>query len=272
MGVPVTNTLLGKGIFPETHELSVGMLGMHGTAYANKAVVDCDLIMSVGSRWDDRIVGKLSEFCTDAVKLHIDIDPAEMGKMVIPDVSVVGDANAVMERLLEECSPGEIPEIGLNRSKCGKRRFHFPTKPKVRFALRPSSMSFTSKPKARPSLRRMLDNTRCGRHSFINQIIPTPGCLPAGEPWDMVFRRPLVPNWRGRTQWSQLICGDGGFQMTLPELSTAAIQKLPIKILVIDNKYLGMVRQWQHLFYDNRLSGVELTGNPDFVKVAEGYG
>ena len=95
--MPVTNTLLGKGAFPEQHELSVGMLGMHGTAYANKAVVECDLIMSIGGRWDDRITGKLSEFCSDAVKIHVDIDPAEYNKVVMPDVFIQGDGLEVLE-------------------------------------------------------------------------------------------------------------------------------------------------------------------------------
>ena len=97
---PVTTTLLGKGAFPETHPLSVGMLGMHGTAYANKTVVDCDLIMAIGARWDDRITGKVSEFCRDATKIHIDVDPAEFGKIIDPDVSIAGDAKLVLEDLI----------------------------------------------------------------------------------------------------------------------------------------------------------------------------
>ena len=97
---PVTTTLLGKGAFPETHTLSVGMLGMHGTAYANKTVVDCDLIMAIGARWDDRITGKVSEFCRDATKIHIDVDPAEFGKIIDPDVSIAGDAKLVLEDLI----------------------------------------------------------------------------------------------------------------------------------------------------------------------------
>ena len=103
--MPVTNTLLGKGSFPETHKLSVGMLGMHGTAYANKAVIGCDLIMSVGGRWDDRITGKLSEFCPDATKIHVDIDPAEYGKVVMPDVFIEGDARQVLEELIHYVEP-----------------------------------------------------------------------------------------------------------------------------------------------------------------------
>jgi acetolactate synthase-1/2/3 large subunit len=100
LGIPVTNTLLGKGCFPETHELSLGMLGMHGTAYANLAVQHCDLIMSVGSRWDDRIVGKLEEFCSHARKIHVDIDPAEINKTVQVDCAVIGDARLVLQSLL----------------------------------------------------------------------------------------------------------------------------------------------------------------------------
>jgi acetolactate synthase-1/2/3 large subunit len=101
---PVTTTLLGKGAFPETHELSVGMLGMHGTAYANKAVVGCDMIMAIGARWDDRITGKVSEFCPTASKIHIDIDPAEFGKIIQPDVSINGDARLVLQGVDSTCS------------------------------------------------------------------------------------------------------------------------------------------------------------------------
>ena len=108
--VPVTNTLLGKGAFPESHPLALGMLGMHGTAYANRAVEHCDLIMSVGSRWDDRIVGKLSEFCPRARKIHVDIDPAEIGKVVQVDCAIIGDARRVLEAMLPASEPGDTAE------------------------------------------------------------------------------------------------------------------------------------------------------------------
>ncbi|MFW5686103.1 MAG: thiamine pyrophosphate-binding protein, partial [Spirochaetota bacterium] len=108
--IPVTNTLLGKGCFPETHELSLGMLGMHGTAYANKAIVDCDLVMSIGSRWDDRIVGKYSTFCPDAVKIHVDIDEAEFEKTLGMDCAIHGDARLVIEALEQIAEPGETEE------------------------------------------------------------------------------------------------------------------------------------------------------------------
>src|SRR5215217_320721 len=120
--IPVVNTLLGKGGFPETHELSLGMLGMHGTAYANKAIVDCDLIMSIGSRWDDRITGKLSEFCKDAVKIHVDIDPAEIGKMIKPDCAIIGDARLVIEELLPLTQKGDTAAWVAHIKKL-KRRF-----------------------------------------------------------------------------------------------------------------------------------------------------
>ena len=102
---PITNTLLGKGAFPETHRLSLGMLGMHGTAYANKALTMCDLILSIGSRWDDRINGNPAKFCIGAKKLHVDIDPAEMGKIVQPDASAIGDARLIIEELIKHVEP-----------------------------------------------------------------------------------------------------------------------------------------------------------------------
>jgi len=110
MQIPVTNTLLGKGCFPDTHELSLGMLGMHGTAYANKAVYECDLIMSIGSRWDDRITGKISEFCRNAVKIHIDIDPSEIDKVIKVDESIVGDAKTVLEAMAPYLEKGDTEE------------------------------------------------------------------------------------------------------------------------------------------------------------------
>ena len=269
---PIVNTLLGKGATDETHPLHLGMLGMHGTAYANKAVVGCDLIMAIGARWDDRITGKLDEFCVDAVKIHVDIDPAEFNKMVIPDVSIMGDARLVVEDLIPLIQSGDTGEW---LAQCDEWRNKYPLKYPKQGGLR---------------AQRVLDGlnqvtqgqailtTDVGQH----QMWAAQFCLSSknrhwlssGGAGTMGFGFPAAigasfgcPN---KKVWA--IVGDGGFQMTQAELATAAIHDLPVKCLIINNNYLGMVRQWQEIFFENRLSGVDLEGNPDFVKLAQAYG
>ncbi len=270
--MPVTNTLLGKGAFPEQHALSVGMLGMHGTAYANKAVVGCDLIMSVGGRWDDRITGKLAEFCPDAKKIHIDIDPAEYGKVVMPDVFIEGDARQVLEELINYVEPIDtaawLAQIDDWKAK-------YPLKYGKRGGLK---MQAVIDRLYELTAGRAVVTTDVGQHQrWAAQFYKTAHhrqWLSSGGAGTMGFGFPAAVGAQfGRPEETVVaICGDGGFQMTLCELATAVVHRLPIKILVLDNKYLGMVRQWQNLFFDNRLSGVDLEGNPDFVKLAESYG
>ena len=269
---PVTTTLLGKGAFPETHPLSVGMLGMHGTAYANKTVVDCDLIMAIGARWDDRITGKVSEFCPDATKIHIDVDPAEFGKIIDPDVSIAGDAKLVLEDLIPLVSKLESQPWLKQIDKWKKK---YPLKFPKRGGLRAQQVL---KELDRLTDSKAIISTDVGQHQmWTAQFCKTNEerkWLSSGGAGTMGYGLPSAIG-------AQLGCpdelvvavvGDGGFQMTMPELATAAIQKLPIKILIINNRYLGMVRQWQQLFFDNRESGVDMMGNPDFVKIGEAYG
>ena len=269
---PVTTTLLGKGAFSEMHPLSVGMLGMHGTAYANKAVINCDLIMAIGARWDDRITGKVSEFCPNATKIHIDIDPAEFGKIIQPDVSVNGDAADVLAEL--------IPLVDkLDTSAWLKKienwKIKYPLKFPKRGGLRAQHVLAELD---RLTGSNAIISTDVGQHQMwaaqFCKSIRERQWLSSGGAGTMGYGFPAAigaqlgkPN-----DLVVAVVGDGGFQMTMSELATAAIHKLPMKIIIINNSYLGMVRQWQELFFDNRESGVDMEGNPDFVKIGEAFG
>lgn len=272
MQCPVTLTLLGKGAFPETHPLSLGMLGMHGTAYANKALVACDLICSIGSRWDDRINGNNDEFCIGAKKIHIDIDPAEINKIVKPDLSIVGDAKLVIEELIKHVGKLDTAEW-LKELEFYKKEFplNYSDKDGLTAQRVIDDLYTVTKGKA-------VVTTDVGQHQmWASQFYKTDSChnwLSSGGAGTMGYGFPAAIGAQfGRPgELVVAIVGDGGFQMTLCELATAAVNNQPVKVIVVDNKYLGMVRQWQELFFDNRLSGVDLKGNPDFVKLAESYG
>lgn len=271
---PVTNTLLGKGCFSEEHPYSLGMLGMHGTAYANYATTRCDLILSIGSRFDDRINGKNDEFCPNAKKLHIDIDPSEIGKVVEPDAFICADAKAALKSLLPliktKDSSKWIQELfdyreihPLSESKQLTRNLAAFQVIDAIYKLAPQNS---------------IVSTDVGQHQMwaAQHFLSTGNrtWLSSGGAGTMGFGFPAAIGAQLAKPKNTVICivGDGGFQMTQCELATAAKENLPVKILVIDNKYLGMVRQWQELFFDNRLSGVALDDNPDFVTLAKAYG
>ncbi|HCI44094.1 MAG TPA: biosynthetic-type acetolactate synthase large subunit [Candidatus Omnitrophica bacterium] len=268
---PVTNTLLGKGEFPETDPLSLGMLGMHGTAYANKALTRCDLICSIGSRWDDRINGNPPKFCPGAKKIHIDIDAAEMGKIVQPDACCVGDARLVVEELLKYVKPHDTKNW---LKELDGYRQQYPLKFETKGGL---TAQYVLHELQEIIQGKAIVTTDVGQHQMWSAQfnLSTEGrkWISSGGAGTMGFGFPAAIGAQfGRpNDLVVAVVGDGGFQMTLAELSTLYNSKLPVKVLIIDNKYLGMVRQWQELFFDNRLSGVDLEGNPDFVKLAEAY-
>jgi acetolactate synthase-1/2/3 large subunit len=272
MKSPVTNTLLGKGAFPESHELSLGMLGMYGTAYANKAVLECDLIMSIGSRWDDRIVGDPKNFCPKAKKIHIDIDPAEIGKIILPDAYAIGDAKKILAALLEKVNP--IGDRAWN-GRTAELKMSYPLSYEKQGELKAQHVISAL---YQATGGNAIVTTDVGLHQmwaaqFFKTSIPN-SWLSSGGAGTMGFGLPAAIGAQLSAPSVPVlaIVGDGGFQMTLAELSTAVVHKLPVKIIVIDNKYLGMVRQWQEMFLDKRYSGVDMVGNPDFAALAEAYG
>lgn len=270
--IPVCSTLLGKGIFDETHELSLGMLGMHGTAYANKAICEADLIFNVGSRFDDRIIGQADKFGRNAHIIHIDIDPSEMGKMIQPDLKIVADAKVALAELNKLIEPLETSAWLATLDGYKKR---FPLAYKKQGGLKMQHILDV--------LDQLTDSnavitTDVGQHQMwsaqFNKSKAPWNWISSGGAGTMGFGFPAAIGAQiGRPGETVVaVVGDGGFQMTLFELATAVLQKLPVKILVLNNHFLGMVRQWQELFFENRKSGVDLEGNPDFVKLAESYG
>ena len=269
---PVTNTLLGKGGFPETHELALGMLGMHGNAWANHALDQCDLILSIGSRFDDRINGNNEKFCPEAIKLHIDIDQTEIDKIVQTDASICADAKVALE-YLNTCVQPMSTKQWLEELNAVRVRH-----PLV--AQRTSGISASGVIQKMYELTsgKAIVSTDVGQHQMWAAqffLVDKPDTwLSSGGAGTMGFGMPAAIGAQMAVPDATVIAfvGDGGFQMTECELATAAIHKLPIKIVILDNKCLGMVRQWQELFYDERYSGIDLVGNPDFVKLADAFG
>jgi acetolactate synthase I/II/III large subunit len=277
--IPVTTTLMGKGAFNEIHPLSVGMLGMHGTAYANWAVTDCDLLIAVGARFDDRVTGKLEGFAADAKVIHIDIDPAEVGKNRTPDVPIVGDIKQVLMQLLQrvrELSLGNNPEqtrAWLETIDCWRTDNPL-VAPSYDGLLAPQEVVVECRRQAPDAYY----TTDVGQHQmwaaqFLNNL-PRHWISSAGL-GTMGFGVPAAMGVQKALPNEQVICisGDASFQMNLQELGTIKHYGLNVKIVIINNGWQGMVRQWQEAFYEENYSSSEMApSQPDFMLLAQAYG
>ncbi|MCE5251098.1 biosynthetic-type acetolactate synthase large subunit [bacterium] len=273
INAPVTTTLMGLGGFPASHPYWVGMPGMHGTYTANMAFTECDLVIAVGARFDDRVTGKIEGFAPNAKIIHIDMDPAAIAKNVEVDIAVVGDARAILGQLLEVVEPRG--RNGWNDYIEKMKKTHQPTYDRDSGILKPQyvveqiyevtkgeaiittevgqNQMFASLYYKFDKPRRFISSGGLGTMGY---GFPAAIGAQLGKPDAVVFD----------------IAGDGSIQMNIQELATAVEQKLPVNIAILNNQYLGMVRQWQELFYNKRYSGTCIECQPDFVKLAEAYG
>ena len=274
-GIPVITTLLGLSSFPSGHPLNLGMLGMHGMYWANIAVDEADLILGVGMRFDDRVTGRASTFAPHARIIHVDIEPTQIGRNVPVEVALPGDAKAVMRALTPLVSHTPRPEWmeHINQMRRDHPSLAIPPSDKLQtqhvmsslndvLQEDPGAMVVTGVGSA-SDVGGAVPFLQQGQHLCIIGRSGSHGLRGAGSPGDAGGKA------GGTTVWS--IAGDGGFQMTLQELITAAEEKLPVKYALINNGHLGMVRQWQEMYFDNHLKAVPVPG-PDYVKLAEAYG
>ena len=270
--IAVATSLMGKGSIPEDHELSLGLLGMHGLESTNNAVTDCDCLIAIGCRFSDRTTGKVSEFAPNATKIHIDIDPAEIGKNVPIDIPIVGDAKITLQSLIEEYgdeAANWTSEVVENRKAyVPKMNFNtLPLKPQevikdIMEAITPTTIVSTD----------VGQNQMWMAHYYQTRNPRT--FLSSGGLGTMGYSLPAAIGAQiAKPDENVLaICGDGGFQMVSQELATIHEYDLPIVTCVLNNRLLGMVAQWQVLYYDERISQTKLAPTPDFVKLAESYG
>ena len=281
MQIPVVTTLMGKGAMRCSNPLNLGPVGMHGSKYANMAVTECDLLIAVGARFSDRVTGKVSEFAPHAKIIHIDIDPAEIGKIINPVVPIVGDAKGVLAAINERLAKADAQPIDrawVDDVFSWRERWPFYTSDFSDYpnAIAPEVVLHKLSQKLDPEA--SIVTTEVGQHQmWAHQNIHREHArtfISSGGLGTMGFGFPAAIGAKIGCPESEVVCvaGDGSFQMNSQEMATAKINDVPVKVLIIDNRALGMVHQWQSLFYNKRYSFTELADNPDFVKLADAYG
>ena len=271
--IPTTVTLMGLGAFPETHELAMEMPGMHGSCCANYAFTDADLVVAIGARFDDRVTGKLDLFSPKSQKVHIDIDPSCIGKNVWVDVPIVGDAKNVLRELNKRVDRKTDIEPWLRQIDDWKTKYPFEYRQKgdkimPQYVIEEIYNLYSD----------AMVTADVGQHQMwaaqYFKFTEPRQWLNSGGLGTMGFSMPaMIGAQIGRPDKTQVnINGDGSFIMTIQELVPAVSMKLPLKIFIINNMYLGMVRQWQELFFNKRYAAVDYHDNPDFAKLAEAFG
>ncbi len=281
MQIPVVTSLMGKGAMRCSNPLNLGPVGMHGSKYANMAVTECDLLIAVGARFSDRVTGKVDEFAPHAKIIHIDIDPAEIGKIIDPAVPIVGDAKVVLGAINDRLEKTEAQPVGTDwvKTVCEwRKRWPLYTEDFEDFPgmIAPEVVLSHLSDKLDPEA--SIVTTEVGQHQmWAHQNIHREHArtfLSSGGLGTMGFGFPAAIGAKIGCPEDEVVCiaGDGSFQMNSQEMATAAINKVGVKVLIMDNRALGMVHQWQRLFYNERYSFTELDANPDFVKLADAYG
>ena len=273
---PVTTTLMGLGAIPTEHEMNLGMPGIHGHAIANRAVMECDLLITVGARFDDRMTGAVDKFAPEAKIIHIDIDPAEIGKNVRVNIPIVGNVKTVLKEIIQDLKDNK--PVGrttwynqVQQWKNQALNYYPNSEDNITTRMVLQRLNEISRGK-------LVVTTDVGQHQmfaaqFLNLNKPK-SFISSGGLGTMGYGLPAAIGAQIANTQSKVVCitGDGSFQMTMNELATAKEQKLPIKILIFNNNCLALVRQLQHFYCDKRKMAIEMTGNPDFVKLAEAYG
>jgi acetolactate synthase-1/2/3 large subunit len=282
MNIPVTTTLMGLGSFPEDDPLSLGLLGMHGSYYANMGVSNADLLVAVGARFDDRVTGKISTFAPHAKIIHIDVDPTSIKKNVRVDLPIVGDVKGVLARMLKvlEEHGDKLAELKVNLAPWLQEILEWKAKHPMAFkqsttVIKPQFVIQKLRELSAPDA---IIATDVGQHQMWTaqffQFTQPRTLLSSGGLGTMGFGLPAAMGAQAAFPQRQVIaiCGDGGFQMNLQELATLVQNRLPVKICILNNNFLGMVRQWQELFFDKRYSQTCMELPIDFIKLAEAFG
>jgi len=273
LNAPITWTLMGIGCFPATHKLSLGMLGMHGTAYANHAIMEADLILAVGARFDDRVTGRLDKFAPYAKVIHIDIDPTSISKNVRVDIPIVGDAKNILGQLIEDMDKLPNTSEWLKTVESWKKKYPLKYQDKKNI-IKPQYVieQIYEATKGKAVITTEVGQNQMWTAQWYKYDYPR-AFISSGGLGTMGFGFPAAMGAKiGMPDKIVFdIAGDGSIQMNIQELGTCVANKINVKVAILNNGYLGMVRQWQELFYKKRYSYTTMT-NPDFVKLAESYG